>query len=128
MARINESIKEHAIDGIDDMMGYDAEPQGADLHNELFNQDYFIIGYYQAEKWLNQNGGVFNAIETIKEYEQDNFGEVNTDFSNSESVANMYAYILGEELLQKSRTLNNKWNNRLSDEDLEQIQDELNNV
>ena len=32
-----------------------------------FNEDYFIIGYYQAEKWLDENGGVFNAIESIKE-------------------------------------------------------------
>jgi hypothetical protein len=124
MARINESIREHAIDGLNDMIGY-GEVEASELHNRLFNEDYFIIGYYQAEKWLDENGGVFNAIESIKEYEQNNFGEVNTDFSNAESVANMYAYILGEELLGESRELQNMWNRKLDDDDLQEIIDEL---
>ena len=29
------------------------------------------------------------------------FGEVNTDFSNSEKVVNMYAYIVGEEVVSE---------------------------
>ncbi len=128
MARILESIREHATDGINDMIGYDSNPYASDLHHELFNRDYFIIGHYEANKWLEENGGVFNAIETIKEYEQDNFGEVNTDFSSAENVANMYAYILGEELLHKSKTLQNKWDKRLDDEDLEEIKEELENA
>ena len=70
-----------------------------DLHHKLFNEDYFIIGYYEAEKFLEENGGVFNAIGVIKEYEKDNFGEVTTDFSSSEKVVNMFAYIIGEELI-----------------------------
>ena len=40
-----------------------------------------------------------NAIK--KEYEEDNFGEVNTDLSSEESVVNMYTYIVGEHLLNK---------------------------
>ena len=32
----------------------------------------------------------------LKEYENDNFGEVNTDFSDPEKVVNMYVYIIGE--------------------------------
>ena len=44
--------------------------------------------------------------ETIKEYEQNNFGEVTTDLSCSESVANMLAYILGEEILFNNDTYN----------------------
>ena len=34
-----------------------------------------------------------------KEYENDNFGEVNTDFSDAEKVVNMYAYIVGEQIV-----------------------------
>ena len=70
-----------------------------DLHYELFNRDYYLIGYYKCRKWLSDE--VFNVIEYIKEYEKNNFGEVSTDFSNSEKVANMYAYIIGEELLSE---------------------------
>ena len=42
---------------------------------------------------------VFEVIEYIHDYETENFGEVNTTLSNPESVANMFAYIRGEELL-----------------------------
>ena len=68
-----------------------------DLHYHCFNTDYYIIGTYEAKKWLGDE--VFNIIDTIKEYENDNFGEVNTDFSNPEKVVNMYVYIIGEEIV-----------------------------
>ncbi len=119
---INQSVLEHAIDGL---VNVNEGIYGADLHNELFNMDYFIIGRYQAEQWLIANGGVFNAIETIKDYEQDNFGSVNTDFSEPEKVCNMYVYILGEELLQESKVLQDKWNDTLSQKDLNKIKKEL---
>jgi hypothetical protein len=68
-----------------------------DLHNEIFNTDYYIIGTYEAKKWLGDFA--FEAIDKIKEYEEDNFGEVNTDLSDPEKVVNMYVYIIGEELI-----------------------------
>ena len=78
-----------------------------DLHNEIFNTDYFIIGRYEAEQFL-QKVGTFEAIGTIKEYEEDHFGEVNTDFSSPEKVCNMYVYIIGEEILNNSKTFDQK--------------------
>jgi hypothetical protein len=107
----------------------DCQPScyGCDLHHEIFNSDYYIIGYYYAEQWLLNNGGTFYNIDLIKEYEQSNFGEVITDFSSAEKVVNMAVYILGEEVLSVSKTLQNKWNNRLDDEDLEAIINELEN-
>lgn len=71
-----------------------------DLHNEVFNTDYYIIGYYKAEEALkNSDYGIFGAIDKIQEYEKNQFGEVNTDLSSSEAVANMLYYIIGEETL-----------------------------
>jgi hypothetical protein len=107
----------------------DCQPScyGCDLHNEIFNSDYYIIGYYYAEQWLLNNGGTFYNIDLIKEYEESNFGEVMTDFSSAEKVVNMVVYILGEEVLSVSKTLQSKWNNRLDDEDLEAIINELQN-
>ena len=67
-----------------------------ELHYEIFNTDYYIIGTYKAKKWLSDK--VFDVIEFIKEYEQDNFGEVSTDFSDAEKVVNMYVYIIGEQI------------------------------
>ena len=67
-----------------------------DVHHEVFNTDYFIIGYYQASQWLEKNNiDVFDAIEVVHDYEKDNFGEVMTDI-NSESIVNMFSYIAGE--------------------------------
>ena len=88
-----EEIKEYILDNIDDYLGTEID----DLHHNLFNTDYYIIGTYKAKKWCKDN--VFNIIEEIKEYEQSNFGEVTTDFSSSESVVNMFVYILGEHIL-----------------------------
>ena len=68
-----------------------------DLHHECFNTDYYIIGTYKATQWLSEQ--VFNVIEYIKEYENNNFGEVTTDFSSPEKIVNMYAYIIGEEIV-----------------------------
>ena len=65
-----------------------------DLHHDVFNTDYFIIGTYKAEQWLGERA--FQVINIIKDYEQDNFGEVTTDLSSPERVVNMYAYIVGE--------------------------------
>ena len=70
-----------------------------ELHQKLFNEDYFIIGYYQANKFIEGNfSDTFEAIDIVKEYEESNFGEFNTAL-NSESICNMIAYIIGEEII-----------------------------
>ena len=99
MYKIKE-IKQYTEETIRERLAYDKEYLKQDLseiHYDLFNTDYYIIGYYKAEKWLSNN--VFKVIEEIKEYEQNNFGKVTTDFSSSESVVNMYVYILGEHII-----------------------------
>ena len=111
------------IDAIND--GYLMGKPVNELHHEIFNTDYFIIGYFQAEKWLKENYGIFAAIETIKEYEQENFGEVNTDLSSSENVVNMLVYILGEELLNDINTIQENWDEDLTEEISEEIKNEL---
>ena len=68
-----------------------------DLHYHAFNTDYYIIGTYQAKQWLGDK--VFDVINIIKEYEESVFGEVTTDLSEPEKVVNMYAYIVGEEIV-----------------------------
>ena len=69
-----------------------------DLHHEIFNTDYYIIGRYQAKEWMGANA--FDCIGEVQEYEQVNFGEVSTDLSEPERVVNMYVYIIGETILQ----------------------------
>tara|TARA_B100001094_G_scaffold204435_1_gene198356 strand:+ start:6175 stop:6546 length:372 start_codon:yes stop_codon:yes gene_type:complete len=68
-----------------------------ELHHHAFNTDYFIIGTYKAKQWLGDKA--FDAIDIIKDYEESEFGEVTTDLGSPESVVNMYAYIVGEEIV-----------------------------
>ena len=92
-----EEIKEYFDDFINDQDAEWIEDNKDDLHHHAFNTDYYIIGTYQAEQWLGDMA--FNVINFIKDYEQDNFGEVHTDLSDPEKVVNMYAYIIGEEIV-----------------------------
>lgn len=92
-----DEIKQYFDDYIKDQDNDWIDENLDDLHYHAFNTDYFIIGNYQATKWLGDE--VFNVINFIKDYEIDNFGEVNTDFSSPESVVNMYAYIIGESIV-----------------------------
>ena len=65
-----------------------------DLHYHIFNTNNYIIGRYQATKWLGEE--VFNVIGYIKEYEENHFGKVSTNLSEPEHIVNMYVYIIGE--------------------------------
>jgi hypothetical protein len=121
----NSELVNYAINGLDNV---NEGVYACDLQHELFNTDYFIIGYYAAEQWLIANVGIFAAIEEIQKYEKDNFGEVSTDCSSSEKVVNMYAYIKGEEILQNCPTLAKKWNDKLTTADIKKIKKELNNL
>ena len=92
-----EEIKSHFEDFISDENNKDLKDNLWDLHHNIFNTDFYIIGRYKAKQWLEDQ--VFEIINFIKEYEQDNFGKVNTDFSEPEAVVNMYTYIIGEEIV-----------------------------
>jgi hypothetical protein len=92
-----QEIQEYFNDSI---INYDKEwieNNQDDLHHEIFNTDYFIIGSYKAKQWMGDEA--FNIIGFVKEYEDWNFGEVYTDLSDPEKVVNMYAYIIGEEIV-----------------------------
>ena len=116
METLKEDVKNYIIEQLYDDVGLDQNIN--DLHHYLLNEDYFIIGYYQAEQWLKKDS-IFNAIEKIRDYEQTNFGQVSTDLSSSENVANMLAYILGEEILFNNDTYNlfTRFHNEYLDED-----------
>ena len=96
-----DEIKAHFDDYISDLTDKEIIENIDDLHHDVFNTDYYIIGTYEAKQWLGNQ--VFNIIEIIKEYEQFNFGEIHTDFSEPEKIVNMYVYIVGEEIVQDYR-------------------------
>jgi len=94
-----EEIKSHFTDFIHDENHQEfVKDHHEDLHQEIFNNDYYIIGREKAREWLGDQA--FNVINIIKEYENNNFGKVTTDFSEPEKVVNMYTFIIGEQIVQ----------------------------
>ena len=118
-----EEIKDYAIEGLENLKGQN--PECSDVHNEIFNMDYYIIGTYKAKEWINKFG-TFDVIGEIVDYETVHFGEVYTDCADPEKVANMFAFIKGEEILYESKTYDKLYDKKLGDEDLQQIINELN--
>ena len=93
-----EVMREEAREAIIETLENGYTGYYCDLHNEVFNSDYYIIGTEQAKEVLREYD-VFKAIEKIAEYEKDNFGEIYTDLGDPEKIVNMLYYIIGEEVL-----------------------------
>ncbi len=97
-----QEIIDFAKDRIQEIYDWEADKVTLDniydLHHEIFNSDYYIIGRYQAKQWMGDNA--FDCIYDIQEYENSNFGQVTTDLSEPERVVNMWVYIIGEEILE----------------------------
>lgn len=108
-----------ALDRLPDLR----EPYTCDLHCDLYNADHYIH-YADAESVLEEIG-TFAAIGSVQKYEQDNFGRVYTDLSDSCRVANTLVYIIGEELLYRifgdTDYFNEKWDSQLTSDDLQQM-------
>ena len=70
-----------------------------DVHHEAFNIDDYIIGPHKAKEWCGSD--TWEIIQTVVDYEKDNFGEVSTPIDNPERVVNMYTYIVGEQVVHE---------------------------
>ena len=71
----------------------------SELHHQIFNTNYYIVGRYQAKQWMGADA--FDFIGDIQEWENMNFGEVHTDLSEPEHVVNMWTYIQGYEIIDE---------------------------
>lgn len=115
-ASIKVELADHLIDCIND--GVLTNDNRDEWHFHAFNEDYYLIGYYNCSEWLKKHEiGEFEAAGICQEYELDHFGECNTIYDNSEKVVNMLAYIYGEELL-----------NELDADSIEELEEKLNEL
>ena len=114
----HEEMKEQAIADIIETLENGFDGYYCDLHNEVFNTDYYIIGIYEAKKVLTEYD-VFEAIDKIQDYEKEQFGEIFTDLSNPEKVVNMLYYIIGDEVIGEMcdiETFLDAWNDEADEE------------
>ena len=90
---IREELTEHLNETIENI------GSNEEIHFHAFNEDYYIIGYYQAEQWLKKHGlEVFEAIGICQEFEKEHFGELQTTYDNAETLVNHLVYWYGLEL------------------------------
>ena len=97
-----DEIKQTLLDYIEnnDLTLYKAL-QDDDLHFNVYNSDYFIIGYYNAEQWLiNEHGTnyTFEVMSYVQEQEEETLGTIEK-ITDAERLVNLYAYWLGYEVI-----------------------------
>ena len=121
----NDGIFERVCEILDERLDADAVGQyGCDLHNYLFNEDYAFIYDNEAEEACD-SVNVWSAIRLVRKYEMDNFGNNYIEIT-PRKIANMLTYIYGEFLLAQLQHLQgDTWDRELTEEDVEQIKNEL---
>ena len=94
----DDEIKETLLDNLD---GYEGIKDYTfdDVFNDLFNSDYYIIGYKEAENALKEYG-IFKALDEVQQFDVENFGEWDTDYTDPEKIANILEYIHANEYMQ----------------------------
>lgn len=96
---IKIELAHHILDLIND--GVLTNDNSDDWGYHAFNEVYYIIGSYNAEKWLEKHDiGAFEAIKYVMEQELANFGEVQLKAQdiNAEAIVNLYVYFLKDEI------------------------------
>ena len=101
--KIMQNAKDYDVDSFED------------LFNSMFNSDYYVMYAYNAvvalEAFQNDQkldgyetelDGTFGAIELVKHYELEEFGEVNTSLEDPVKLVNMVEYIRGEVSFKKA--------------------------
>lgn len=114
----HDAMKQEAIADIIERLEDSYDGYYCDLHNEVFNTDWYIIGTYQAKEALKEYD-VFEAIELVQTYEKEQFGEIYTELSNPEKLINMIYYIVGDEVIGEMNEIeefSDNWNNTADDE------------
>jgi len=105
-----KEIKDFLYERVKELKEYDPKRlkeliKDNELHNEIFNTDYYMVYTGECEEWLGDH--VFDVIRTVQEYEEFQFGEL-TDkevLTDPCKLVNMYVYIVGEDLISEDPKL-----------------------
>jgi hypothetical protein len=114
----HETMKKEAIEAIIEALEDGYSGYYCDLHNEVFNTDWYVIGRHYAKEALREYD-VFEAIELVQTYEMEQFGEVLTELHEPEKLINMVYYIIGDEVICEMNDIEEfeeNWNNVADDE------------
>ncbi len=94
---IKTELRNYILDCIND--GILTNENKDDWHHYAFNEDYYITYHSEGFRWLKKHDiDGFTAINEVRDYETDNFGEFTTEVSR-QAIVNMLVYIYGEDVL-----------------------------
>lgn len=115
MLQNKNEVLDVIIDNLEDYIGSDFETYEDETFNQASNiytreaaldLDKFVKDDATDYEDTTLDSGAFAAIQLVQAYEQDNFGEINTDLTDPCKVADMIDYIRGtrvfEELLSEA--------------------------
>lgn len=122
MSRYSKQIKELIKEEIKDEIKEYENTYGCDLANAMYNNDYYIIGTYKAKQFLKEYFD--DMCECLESYQQE-FGEPYGYINDPERLTSLITLFVAEEILSESKTLNRRWNERLSSNDIKRIINEL---
>ena len=98
---IKTELKAHLIQHVIENYN-DDDTDFSELHHYAFNEDYYIIGYYNASQWLKKHDiDAFDAIAYVMEQEQLQFEESSLKVNdiNSERIVNLLVYFAGFDVM-----------------------------
>ena len=116
----NELKKLIAGEIIDDLKGYEGS-NVSELAYEMYNQDYYIIGTYDAKRFISKY--IDDCFEALEQY-NDNFGEQYADITNLEKLASLMALMAAEELFSEV-VESEEWDEELTEEITDRMIDAL---
>ena len=122
MSMYSRKIRNLIKDEIKDMIMDYEDVYGSDLAYEMYNNDYYIIGTYKAKQFLKEYFD--DMLECLGQYGEE-IGGTYPDITNAEKVATLLALFVAQDILNESKTLDECWGRRLTEENLEAIKEEL---
>lgn len=93
-----------------------------DLAYEMYNNDYYIIGTYQAKQFLKEHFD--DMMECLEEY-QNEFGEGYKEVADAEKLATLLVLQVAQDVLSSLDSINEVWNDTLDESSIETILAEL---
>jgi hypothetical protein len=114
-----EIKKELACEMIDYIENYGIQDMYlCDIAGELYNNDYYIIGIYQAKEWLKKYFD--DMLETIEYWEDETGEQYGHMITNVEKLATLVAYTVVDNLLYEAYNHNGLDSDEICDRSDEQ--------
>lgn len=120
--KMYNGIKLDALEAIKETLEEGYTESWDDFHNEVFNKDYYVYSDREAMTHFRNAENVFWAIDKVRQYENNRYGEYYTDYTSPMKIVNMLSYIAGDEIfydeMESWDVINDETDNNVITEEL----------